>query len=135
MAAASSEELRRIWLNPLCGCRGVIETGRGMFRTRSFAALIVAVLVVSFLGGFAAFLLTGATTNEGTTGAITAESATIKTAEQTRCVRYGTYTSLSTLRKEGLLTFKPVYNSVVYLPGKGCGTIVIGSPAYQSTSG
>jgi hypothetical protein len=106
-----------------------------MFKKLSFAHLLGAVLTVSFIVGFAAFVLSGATTNKGTTGAIRAENATIMTAESTRCTRYGTYASISTLRKEGLLSFKPVYNSVVYLPGKGCGTIVIGSPAYQSPAG
>ena len=58
------------------------------------------------------------------------------TAEKTRCLRYGTYASITTLQaREGLLTFKPVYNSVVYVPGKGCGTIIVGSPAYQSPAG
>jgi hypothetical protein len=106
-----------------------------MFKKLSFAHLLVGVLALSFIIGFAVFVLSGATTNKGTTGAIRAESATIMSAEQTRCVRYGTYASIATLRKEGLLTFKPVYNSVVYVPGKHCGTIVIGSPAYQSSAG
>ncbi|MGD0054575.1 MAG: hypothetical protein ABSC34_03955 [Acidimicrobiales bacterium] len=56
-------------------------------------------------------------------------------AERARCQRYGTYASISTLRRERFLTFTPVYNSAVYLPGPHCGTIVIGSPAYQSTAG
>ncbi|MGO8863676.1 MAG: hypothetical protein ACLQRH_23365 [Acidimicrobiales bacterium] len=106
-----------------------------MFKKLSFAHLIGAVLALSFIVGFAVFVLSGATTNKGTTGAIRAESATIMSAEKTSCIRFGTYASISTLRSEGLLTFKPVYNSVVYLPGKHCGTIVIGSPAYQSPAG
>jgi hypothetical protein len=103
-----------------------------MFKKLSFAHLLGAVLALSFILGFAVFLLSGATTNRGTTGAIGAESATIMSAEKTSCIRFGTYASISTLRRERLLTFTPVYNSVVYVPGKGCGTIVIGSPAYQS---
>jgi len=106
-----------------------------MFEKLSFAHLLGAVLALSFILGFAVFVLSGATTNKGTTGAIRAESATIMTAEKTHCLRYGTYAPIATLRREGLLTFKPVYNSVVYLPGKHCGTIVIGSPAYQSSAG
>jgi hypothetical protein len=101
----------------------------------SFAHLLGAVLALSFIAGFAVFVLSGATTNKGTTGAIGAESATIMSAEKTSCSRFGTYASIATLRREGLLTFKPVYNSVVYVPGKHCGTIVIGSPAYQSPAG
>lgn len=92
----------------------------------------MAILVLSFVGGFAAFVASGATTNKGTTGAIAAERAQIRSAERARCARDGTYASISTLRDEGFLTYTPVYNSVVYLPGKGCGTIVIGSPSYQS---
>ncbi len=103
-----------------------------MFQKVSFANLLAAVLALSFVIGFAVFVMTGATTNNGTTGAISAESARIMSAEKTRCTRYGTYSSISTLRSEGLLTFKPVYNSVVYVPGKHCGTIIVGSPAYQS---
>ncbi len=106
-----------------------------MFKKLSFRHLLGAVLALSFMIGFAVFVLSGATTNKGTTGAIGAESATIMSAEKMSCMRYGKYASISTLRREGLLTFKPVYNSVVYVPGKHCGTIVIGSPAYQSPAG
>jgi hypothetical protein len=104
-------------------------------RRLSFAHLLAVILVISFIAGFAVFVLSGATTNRGTTGAIGAERATIMTAEKTRCLRYGTYASIATLRREGLLTFKPEYNSVVYVPGKHCGTIVVGSPDYQSQTG
>jgi hypothetical protein len=100
----------------------------------SFVRVIGAVLALSFIVGFAV-VLSGATTNKGTTGAIGAESAAIMSAEKTNCIRYGTYASISTLRREGLLTFKPVYNSVVFVPGKHCGTIVIGSASYQSPVG
>ena len=100
----------------------------------SFRHLLVVALALSFVVGFATFVLSGATTNRGTSGAIRAERATILSAERTRCRMYGTYASISTLRREGLLTFTPAYNSVVYLPGKHCGTIVIGSPSYQSPS-
>jgi hypothetical protein len=101
----------------------------------SFGHLLAAVLALSFIIGFAAYVLTGATTNKGTTGAIGSESAIIMRAEKASCSKYGKYASIATLRNEGLLAFAPVYNSVVYLPGKGCGTIVIGSPAYQSPAG
>ena len=106
-----------------------------MFKKLSFTHLLGAVLALSFVVGFAVFVLSGATTNKGTTGAIGAERATIMAAEKTSCIRYGTYASIATLRREGLLTFKPVYNSVVYVPGKHCGTIIVGSPAYQSPAG
>lgn len=106
-----------------------------MFKKLSFTQLLGAVLALAFIAGFTAFVLSGATTNKGTTGAIRSENAVIMSAEKMSCVRYGTYASIATLRKEGLLTFTPVYNSVVYLPGKHCGTIVIGSPAYQSPAG
>lgn len=105
-----------------------------MLKKLSFPRLLAAVLAFCFVIGFAVFVLSGATTNKGTTGAIRAERAMILSAEKTRCQRYGTYTSITTLRKEGLLTFKPVYNSVVYVPGGHCGTIVIGSASYQSTA-
>lgn len=103
-----------------------------MSQRLSFGHLLGAVLAVSFIIGFAAYVVSGATTNKGTTGAIGSESATIMRAEKASCAKYGKYASISTLRDEGLLTHEPIYNSVVYLPGKGCGTIVIGSPAYQS---
>jgi len=106
-----------------------------MFRKLSFAYLLGAVLALSFIVGFAVFVLSGATTNKGTTGAIGAESATIMSAEKASCSRYGMYASIATLRREGLLTLKPVYNSVVYVPGKHCGSIIVGSPAYQSPAG
>ena len=106
-----------------------------MFEKLSFAHLLGAVLTLSFIAGFAVFVLSGATTNKGTTGAIGAEYATIMSAEKTSCLRYGTYASITTLRRDGLLTFKPVYNSVVYVPGKHCGTIIVGSPAYQLPAG
>ena len=106
-----------------------------MFEKLSFSHLLVGVLALSFILGFAVFVLSGATTNKGTTSAIGAENATIKSAEKTSCLRYGTYASIATLRRDGLLRFKPVYNSVVYLPGKHCGTIIVGSPAYQSSAG
>jgi hypothetical protein len=106
-----------------------------MFQRLSFPTILASLLALSFILGFAAFAWSGATTNKGTTGAITAESARIMSAEKARCLQYGTYASIKTLRHEGLLAFKPVYNSVVYLPGKHCGTIVIGSPSYQSPAG
>jgi hypothetical protein len=106
-----------------------------MSQRPSFGHLLGAVLALSFIIGFAVYVLSGATTNKGTTGAIASESTTIMRAEKASCSKYGKYASTSTLRDEGLLPLKPVYNSVVYLPGKGCGTIVIGSPAYQSPAG
>jgi hypothetical protein len=101
----------------------------------SFRRLLGAVLALSFIIGFAVYVLSGATTNKGTTRAIGTESATIMRAEKASCSIYGKYASVSTLRRDGLLAFEPVYNSVVYLSGTGCGTIVIGSPAYQSPAG
>jgi hypothetical protein len=106
-----------------------------VFEKRSFRRLIGAALALSFIVGFATYVLSGATTNKGTTGAIAAENASITGAEKASCLKYGTYGSIATLRQEGLLTRKPVYNSVVYIPGKHCGTIVVGSPAYQSPAG
>jgi hypothetical protein len=113
----------------------VIDRNILMFKKLSFTHLLCAVLAVSFIAGFAVFVLSGATTNRGTTGAIGQENAAIMTAEKTHCLRYGTYASIATLRRERLLTFNPVYNSVVYLPGMNCGTIVVGSPSYQSSAG
>jgi len=113
----------------------VLERSILVFEKLSFAHLLGAVLAVSFIAGFAVFVLSGATTDKGTTGAIGAERATIKSAERESCLTFGTYASIPTLQREGLLTFKPVYNSVVYVPGKHCGTIVVGSPAYQSSAG
>jgi hypothetical protein len=106
-----------------------------MIQRLSFLSILAIVLALSFIVGFAVFIWAGATTNKGTTGAIATESAKIMSAEKARCLQYGTYASIATLREEGLLTFNPVYNSVVYLPGKHCGTIVIGSPSYQSPAG
>ena len=104
-------------------------------RRLSFGHLLLVVLALSFIAGIAAFVLSGATTNKGTTGAIKAENAEIMIAENTRCLRYGAYASIATLEREHLLIFKPIYNSVVIVPGKGCGTIIVGSPAYQSPAG
>lgn len=106
-----------------------------MFGRPSFIHVLATLLVLSFIAGFAVFVVSGATTNKGTPNAIEAEGALIRIAEQTRCIRFGSYASIATLRRERLLAFKPVYNSVVYVPGKQCGTIVIGSPAYQSSAG
>ncbi len=103
-----------------------------MLKKLSMAQIVVATLILSFIIGFATFVWSGAITNKGTPSAIHAERALILTAEKTRCRRYGTYASIATLRTEGLLAFEPIYNSVVYLPGNHCGTIVIGSPSYQS---
>ena len=103
-----------------------------MFRKLSFTQLLGLLLALSFVVGFTVFVLSGVTTNKGTSGAIGAERALIKSAEKTRCAQYGTYASIATLQKERLLTFTPTYNSVVYIPGKHCGTLVIGSSAYQS---
>jgi hypothetical protein len=101
----------------------------------SFARVLGLVLALSVVVGFAVYVWSGATTNEGTTGAIKSEYALIMIAEKSSCTKFGTYGSIATLRKEGLLTFTPVYNSVVYLPGKDCGFIVVGSSAYQSPVG
>lgn len=109
-----------------------MERGILVFEKFSFTQLLSGVLVLSFVAGFSVFVLSGATTNKGTTGAIGVERALIQSAEKTRCAEYGAYASIPTLRREGFLNFKPTYNSVVYIPGPHCGTIVIGSSAYQS---
>jgi hypothetical protein len=103
-----------------------------VFEKIPFAKLVVGVVVLMAILGVALFVLLGATTNKGTTGAIASEYAKIVSAEKLSCTEHGHYASIATLEKEGLLTFKPVYNSVVYLPGQGCGSIVVGSSAYQS---
>jgi hypothetical protein len=113
----------------------VIEKSVLMSQRLSFGHFLGVVLALSFIIGFAVYVLSGATINKGTTGAIQSESATIMRAEKASCSKYGKYASISTLRHEGLLASQPVYNSIVYLPGQGCGTIVIGSPAYQSPAG
>jgi hypothetical protein len=115
--------------------RAVFERSTLLFPKLTLIQLAGAVLVLSFIAGFAVFLLTGATTDRGTTSAIASENAVIMNAERTSCRTFGSYATIPTLRREGLLTFKPTYNSVVYLPGKHCGTIVVGSPAYQSSAG
>ncbi len=104
-------------------------------RKLSLGKLLGLVLVLSFIAGFAVFILAGATTNKGTTSAIATENSIIMSAEKISCRTFGAYATVRTLRREGLLTFKPTYNSVVYLPGKHCGTVVVGSPAYQSSAG
>jgi hypothetical protein len=102
-------------------------------RKLSFVQLLGLILALSFIIGFSVFILSGATTNKGTTSSIGTERTLIKSAERASCSSYGHYGSIADLRNEGLLSFKPVYNSVVYIPGAHCGTIVIGSPAYQSS--
>jgi hypothetical protein len=111
----------------------VIERSVLALKKPSFTQLVVTILALSFVVGFAVFAAS-APTNKGTTGAIGAERVIILSAERTRCREYGTYASITTLRSEGLLTFDPVYNSVVYLPGTHCGTIIVGSSSYQSTA-
>ena len=106
-----------------------------MWANHSFTRVVGAVVALSFVAGFAVYVLSGATTNKGTTGAIGAENARIMAAEKASCKQFGAYASIATLRKEGLLPSKPVYNSVVYIPGKHCGTVIVGSPAYQSPVG
>jgi hypothetical protein len=102
---------------------------------RPFGRLVLIVLAVGIVVGFAAYVIAGATTNTGTTGAIGSENARIMAAERASCARFGSYATIATLRREGLLSFVPTYNSVVVVPGSGCGTIVVGSPDYQSPAG
>ena len=92
-----------------------------MFHKLSFGHLLGVALALSFIMGFAVYVLSGATINKGTPRAIGSESATIMKAEKASCSKSGKYASISTLRKDGLLTFEPVYNSVVYLPGADAG--------------
>jgi hypothetical protein len=106
-----------------------------MFGKLPFARVAGAVFALATATGFAAYVLLGATTDKGTTGAIAAEAAVIMRAEKASCARYGSYASISTLRKERLLTIMPVYNYVVYVPGGHCGTVTVGSPAYQAPAG
>jgi hypothetical protein len=114
----------------------VIATeGVAVFEKVSFTKLVVVVVVLMVIVGVAVFVLLGATTNKGTTGAISSEYSRIVRAEKLSCTEHGRYASLAALEKERLLTFKPIYNSVVYLPGQGCGSIVVGSSAYQSGGG
>jgi hypothetical protein len=105
-----------------------------VFEKISFAQIVGAVVVLMVILGVVLFVLLGATTNKGTTGAIHAEYSKIVRAEKISCATHGRYGSLATLENEGLLTFKPIYNSVVYLPGPGCGSFVVGSAAYQSAA-
>src|SRR5580704_591488 len=101
----------------------------------TFSRILIAVVLLAFIAGFEVFLLSGATTNKGTTGAIGAEYQKIVAAEKTSCTEYGHYGKVATLRDEGLLHFRPIYNSVVYLPGPHCGSFVVGSSAYESSAG
>jgi hypothetical protein len=105
-----------------------------VFGRLSFGKLLSAAVAVAVVVGVVGYVLSGATTNKGTTGAISAENGKIMAAEDASCKKDGKYGTLATLESEGLLTFKPTYNAVVYLPGKGCGAIVVGSAAYQSGS-
>jgi hypothetical protein len=109
--------------------------GHALFERISFAKLVAGVVALMIVVGVVLFVLLGATTNKGTTGAIASEYSRIQAAEKLSCTDHGRYASLATLESERLLTFKPVYNSVVYLPGAGCGSIVVGSSAYQSGGG
>jgi hypothetical protein len=102
-----------------------------MMDNSRFVHVLGGVLVAAFIIGFATFVMMGATTNEGTPSAIRAESALITRAENASCRLHDEYVSISRLRREGLLNFKPVYNSVVVIPGPNCGTLVVGSPQYQ----
>ena len=77
------------------------------------------VLAVGIVVGFAAYVIAGATTNTGTTGAIGSENARIMAAERASCARFGSYATIATLRREGLLSFVPTFNSVVVVPGSG----------------
>jgi hypothetical protein len=113
----------------------VVERNNLSGHKPSFGHLLGFLLALSFITGFAVYVLTGATTDKGTTAAIASESAIIMRAEKASCSKYGKYATIPKLEGEGLLVHKPVYNSVVYIPGPGCGTIVIGSPAYQSPAG
>jgi hypothetical protein len=106
-----------------------------VFKNLSFVHLVGAVLVVAAVAGIVGYIASGTPTNEGTTSAIGAENAKIMIAERLSCREDGTYGTVPTLEREGLLAFKPVYNSVVYIPGRGCGAVVVGSPAYQAAAG
>jgi hypothetical protein len=105
-----------------------------VFEKISFVHVVGAVVALMVVLGVVLFVLLGATTNKGTTGAIQTEYAKIVRAEKMSCSEHGRYASIATLEKEGLLSFKPIYNSVVYLPGPACGSIVVGSAAYQSAA-
>jgi hypothetical protein len=106
-----------------------------VLRRVSFVQLVVLVAVVAVTAGIVGYVASGTTTNVGTTTAIGSENAKILAAEHESCKRDGHYASLATLEHDGLLGFKPIYNSVVYIPGAHCGTIVVGSPSYQSGVG
>lgn len=99
-----------------------------------FLPLVVGVFVLGLAAGIAVFILSGATTDRGTTGSISSEYTAIMAAEKISCQKFGRYGSIATLRSEGLILSQPIYNSVVYVPGKGCGLLVVGSSAYQSSS-
>jgi hypothetical protein len=106
-----------------------------LFKSISFVHLVGAVLVVAVAAGVLGYAVSGTPTNRGTTGAIGTENARIMAAEKRSCSKDGKYGTIPTLRREGLLTFEPTYNSVVYVPGRGCGTVVVGSAAYQPLAG
>jgi hypothetical protein len=114
--------------------RSAQERGVCVSERISFPQLVGAVVVLMVILGVVLFVLLGATTNKGTTGAIQSEYSQIVRAEKMSCTERGRYAPIATLEKEGLLAFKPVYNSVVYLPGPGCGSYVVGSSAYQSAA-
>lgn len=106
-----------------------------MLKRLTFFQVISLTLIVGVIAGIVSYVLDGATTNRGTTGAIAAENAKINQAEKLSCREHGHYATLAKLERERLLPFRPIYNSVVYIPGPRCGTIVVGSPAYQSQAG
>ena len=105
-----------------------------MYARLTFLRLTGIALAIGAVVGFGAYAAFGTPRNAGTVGAIGSEDAVIMAAEKASCHKYGSYASIEKLRAEGLLASAPVYNSIVILPGKGCGTVVVGSPSYQSPS-
>ena len=107
-----------------------------MFERHSFAHVLGAVLVLSFVVGFGSIRsMDGAITNKGTSGAIKAENALIMKAESTSCGRFGTYASIATLRRRRTPHVPAALQTRCgsAAEGQDCGTIVSSAPRVSVT--
>ncbi|MFD8208675.1 prepilin-type N-terminal cleavage/methylation domain-containing protein [Streptomyces sp. NPDC059695] len=82
--------------------------------------LLVAIVILGVLAAVVVFSVRGIG-DKGRENAVAADAATLRTAEEAYCAKYGRYASIDDLKEAKLLRGDPVYNMVAVGNEKKCG--------------
>ncbi|MGV9266157.1 prepilin-type N-terminal cleavage/methylation domain-containing protein [Kitasatospora sp. NPDC003701] len=82
--------------------------------------LLVVIVILGVLAAIVVFSVRGIG-DKGRKSAVAADAATLRTAEESYCAKYGRYGTVDDLRADGLMAGDPVYNVLVVGEENKCG--------------